>query len=140
VSGDDGQTWSSIMTASGSTGWRSASVAVPGAATTANFRVRFVSVDNPNDSVTESGIDEVRVNVWACSTPSCYANCDESTAAPVLNIDDFSCFINRYALAQGLPHEQQVTSYANCDGSTVAPVLNIDDFSCFINAFALGCN
>jgi murein tripeptide amidase MpaA len=140
VSGDDGQTWSGLMTASGSTGWRSASVAVPAAARTANFRVRFLSVDNPNDSVTESGIDEVRVSAWACSTPPCYANCDQSTAAPVLNVDDFSCFINRFAMAQALPYEQQVTSYANCDGSTVAPVLNVDDFGCFINAFALGCN
>jgi hypothetical protein len=69
----------------------------------------------------------------------CYANCDESTVAPVLNVDDFTCFINRYAQAQGLPHEQQVASYANCDGSTIAPALNVDDFTCFINRYAQGC-
>jgi hypothetical protein len=69
----------------------------------------------------------------------CYANCDQSTVQPILNVDDFTCFINRYAQAQVLPHEQQVTDYANCDGSTVAPVLNVDDFTCFINRYAQGC-
>jgi hypothetical protein len=61
---------------------------------------------------------------------TCYANCDSSTVEPVLNVDDFTCFINQYAL--GNP-------YANCDGSTVEPILNVDDFTCFINLYALGC-
>jgi hypothetical protein len=74
----------------------------------------------------------------ACE-PACYANCDGSTTAPVLNVDDFSCFVNEFAAAQALPLSQQVTSYANCDASTAAPVLNVDDFTCFINRFAAGC-
>jgi hypothetical protein len=61
---------------------------------------------------------------------TCYANCDGSTAAPVLNVQDFSCFLNRFA--QGDP-------YANCDASTTTPVLNVQDFSCFLNRFAVGC-
>jgi hypothetical protein len=69
----------------------------------------------------------------------CYANCDASTVEPVLNVDDFTCFINEFAQAQTLPHEQQVTAYANCDQSTIAPALNVDDFTCFINQFAQGC-
>ena len=60
----------------------------------------------------------------------CYANCDRSTIAPVLNVNDFSCFLNRYAAAD---------PYANCDGSTIAPVLNVNDFSCFLNKYAAGC-
>jgi hypothetical protein len=60
----------------------------------------------------------------------CYANCDRSSAAPVLNVDDFTCFINAYASGD---------CYANCDGSTTAPVLNVDDFTCFLNLFAQGC-
>jgi photosystem II stability/assembly factor-like uncharacterized protein len=71
--------------------------------------------------------------------PPCAANCDESTAPPILNIDDFTCFVNRYAEAQNLPHLQQVTHFANCDASTVAPVLNVDDFTCFLNRFGVGC-
>jgi hypothetical protein len=73
------------------------------------------------------------------ATPVWYLNCDGSTQAPILNVDDFTCFINDFATASALPHGQQVTHYANCDGSTTAPVLNVDDFTCFINAFAAGC-
>jgi hypothetical protein len=70
---------------------------------------------------------------------TCYGNCDGSTVEPVLNVDDFTCFINNYAQAQSLPHAQQIEHYANCDGSTIAPALNVDDFTCFINAYAQGC-
>ena len=60
----------------------------------------------------------------------CYANCDRSSAAPVLNVNDFTCFLNRYAAGEG---------WANCDGSSAAPVLNVNDFTCFLNLFASGC-
>jgi hypothetical protein len=76
---------------------------------------------------------------WYCPPP-CYANCDGSTIEPILNVEDFTCFIAEFAAAQTLPHEQQVTHYANCDQSTTPPVLNVEDFTCFISAFAAGCN
>ena len=60
----------------------------------------------------------------------CYANCDGSTISPVLNVNDFTCFLNRYAAGE---------SYANCDASTIAPVLNVNDFTCFLNSYAVGC-
>jgi hypothetical protein len=60
----------------------------------------------------------------------CYPNCDQSTVQPILNVDDFTCFINAYASSD---------PYANCDGSTTPPILNVDDFTCFINAYAQGC-
>jgi hypothetical protein len=63
-------------------------------------------------------------------TTACYANCDQSSAPPLLNINDFQCFLN--AFAAGDP-------YANCDDSTSAPILNVNDFVCFVNAFAVGC-
>ncbi len=62
--------------------------------------------------------------------PPCYANCDNSTTAPVLNVLDFTCFLNRFASGD---------SVANCDNSTTAPVLNVQDFVCFLNRFAAGC-
>jgi hypothetical protein len=62
--------------------------------------------------------------------PPCYANCDASTQAPVLNVGDFSCFLTKYAAGD---------SYANCDNSTQAPVLNVNDFSCFLTKYAAGC-
>jgi probable HAF family extracellular repeat protein len=62
--------------------------------------------------------------------PACYANCDGSTSTPVLNVNDFVCFLNRFAAGD---------PYANCDHSTTAPTLNVLDFQCFLNAFAAGC-
>lgn len=60
----------------------------------------------------------------------CYANCDQSSSPPMLNANDFQCFMNRYT--QGDP-------YVNCDLSTSPPVLNVNDFICFMNKFAIGC-
>jgi hypothetical protein len=68
--------------------------------------------------------------VRPCTGAPCYANCDGSTAAPVLNANDFQCFLTKFAAGD---------SYANCDGSTAAPVLNANDFQCFLNKFGAGC-
>jgi hypothetical protein len=62
---------------------------------------------------------------------TCYANCDNSTAVPFLNVQDFSCFLTKYAAGN---------SYANCDNSTQPPVLNVSDFSCFLTKYATGCS
>jgi hypothetical protein len=61
----------------------------------------------------------------------CYPNCDGSTTTPVLNVQDFTCFLQRYAAGEG---------YANCDQSTQAPTLNVQDFTCFLQRYAAGCN
>jgi trimeric autotransporter adhesin len=76
---------------------------------------------------------------WLTSICGCLANCDNSATSPILNIDDFTCFINSFASAQSLPAQQQIAHYANCDRSSIPPVLNVDDFTCFINRFAIGC-
>jgi hypothetical protein len=60
----------------------------------------------------------------------CYANCDASTLAPCLNVNDFLCFNNLYAAG---------SSSANCDQSTLTPILNVNDFLCFNNRYAAGC-
>jgi hypothetical protein len=70
----------------------------------------------------------------------CYANCDNSTTPPVLNVEDFTCFINAFAHGLSLPAAEQIPHYANCDGSTTEPILNVEDFACFINAFAASCH
>ena len=85
----------------------------------------------PDAGSLSGGEFELSGGFWAGVLPNfCYANCDESTTPPILNVADFSCFLNRYAAGD---------SYANCDGSTTPPVLNVADFSCFLNAFASGC-
>ena len=58
---------------------------------------------------------------------SCYANCDGSTTAPVLNVNDFVCFQTRFAGGE---------TYADCDQSGS---LNVNDFVCFQTRFASGC-
>jgi hypothetical protein len=67
-------------------------------------------------------------SAWVPS--DCYANCDNSTASPVLNVNDFICFQTRYAAGD---------ARANCDGSTTGPVLSVNDFVCFMSRFAAGC-
>jgi hypothetical protein len=61
---------------------------------------------------------------------ACYANCDGSTTAPILNVLDFICFQTKFA---------QNDPTANCDNSTNPPILNVLDFICFQTAYAQGC-
>jgi hypothetical protein len=65
------------------------------------------------------------------STPQCYANCDHSTTAPILNANDFICFQIQFVANN---------PYANCDQSTTPPILNANDFICFLAKFATGCS
>jgi hypothetical protein len=67
--------------------------------------------------------------LWIGTMP-CYPNCDGSTQAPILNVADFTCFLQKFAAGD---------PYVNCDQSTIAPVLNVGDFTCFLQRFAGGC-
>lgn len=70
---------------------------------------------------------------WVATLPrgiGCPANCDGSTADPALNVNDFICFLAKYAAGD---------VYANCDESTTPPVLNVNDFICFQQRYAAGC-
>jgi hypothetical protein len=64
-------------------------------------------------------------------TPACYANCDRSTAAPILNVNDFVCFLGNFAVGD---------EYANCDSSEGTPTLTANDFLCFLNVYTGGCS
>jgi hypothetical protein len=88
-------------------------------------RIELLSSNTPGNTIVYDNLT-ISVNAGA----SCYANCDSSTTQPVLNVLDFSCFLNRFAAGD---------TWANCDQSTTAPVLNVLDFACFLNAFAAGC-
>jgi hypothetical protein len=80
---------------------------------------------------TPSGQSGVATVTLVYTLPDCYVNCDNSTAPPILNANDFQCFLNKFASGD---------SYANCDNSTAPPILNANDFQCFLNAFATGCS
>jgi hypothetical protein len=73
---------------------------------------------------------EMEMAIQSPAPGGCYANCDNSTTAPILNVGDFTCFLQRFAAGD---------AYANCDNSTTAPVLNVGDFTCFLQRFAAGC-
>jgi uncharacterized membrane protein len=85
-------------------------------------------------TIVGSGIDpQGRTQAYVARLPTvglCYANCDNSTTAPRLNVNDFICFQQHFAAED---------PYANCDGSTTDPVLNAGDFVCFLSQFAGGC-
>ena len=76
-----------------------------------------------------AGAMDVRL-YYKNANPLTQANCDASTQTPVLNVADFTCFLQRYAAGD---------TYANCDNSTTIPVLNVADFTCFLQQFAAGC-
>lgn len=57
----------------------------------------------------------------------CYADCDQSSGAGVLDIFDFICFQNAFIRGD---------LYSDCDGSGTNDVF---DFLCFQNAFVAGC-
>jgi len=82
----------------------------------------------PYDAVVSTACGNVVSD--AASVAPCYANCDCSAAPPILNVLDFTCFLQKFAARN---------AYANCDASTVEPVLNVLDFSCFLQRFAAGC-
>jgi serine protease AprX len=92
----------------------------------------FDSSDEVSNEFRGWHVDNIRLTgpVNAGCVAACYANCDASTAQPILNVGDFTCFLQRFAAGE---------SYANCDASTSAPVLNVGDFTCFLQRFAQGC-
>jgi hypothetical protein len=57
----------------------------------------------------------------------CYANCDASPAPMALNVNDFVCFLARFAAQD---------PYADCNHDSA---FNVNDFVCFQSAFAAGC-
>jgi hypothetical protein len=101
---------------------------IPPSTGIAELRLRVIARDQRFQN---SSTADVAIAITPGSTPVCYANCDGSSAAPLLNVNDFTCFLNRFAAGE---------SYANCDGSSAAPILNINDFTCFLNRFAAGCS
>jgi hypothetical protein len=81
-------------------------------------------------SFTSNGARWDSISLQAAGGTGCYANCDASTAAPVLNVADFTCFLQKFSAGD---------TYANCDASTASPVLNVADFTCFLQKFSAGC-
>ncbi len=68
------------------------------------------------------------VEAWIAHIPPfCYADCDQSQGAGILDINDFLCFQERFA-------RQDLYTDCNVDGKH-----DIFDFLCFQDAFVRGC-
>lgn len=79
VSDDDGASWVAVHSWENAFGWQDASFAVQDyVALTATVRVRFSATDQPNDSVTEAGIDGLVVTKFTCGADPCPADVDGS--------------------------------------------------------------
>jgi hypothetical protein len=100
-----------------------------GPATSATFTVTG-TIGQPDAGDLAGGPFQIAGGFWTQGAV-CYPNCDGSSTAPILNVLDFSCFLNKFAAGD---------PYANCDNSTTAPTLNVLDFACFLNRFAAGCS
>lgn len=88
-----------------------------------------VTATNAGGSVTST---PATINIFTgCGNTVCYANCDQSTACPVLTPNDFMCYFNHFAIQD---------AYSNCDGSTSTPTITANDFQCYLNAYAAGCS
>jgi hypothetical protein len=113
--------------------WENLSLALPG--TWGDTVARDVWTDGATLNIVGYGFNvqtgRTEALLWTRSLIGpCYPNCDASTTPPILNIADFSCFLQKFAAGD---------PYANCDGSSIEPVLNVADFSCFLGKFAAGC-
>ncbi|GIW74194.1 MAG: hypothetical protein KatS3mg103_0716 [Phycisphaerales bacterium] len=123
-SDDGGTTWSTAdSTGHDESGWVVASRRVSEVVdVTDRFRVRFVGIDNPNDSITEIGVDAFSILVDGAG--ACPADFDGSGT---LDLFDFLAFQN--AFDAGDPR-------ADFDGDGS---LTLFDFLAFQNAFDAGC-
>lgn len=84
----------------------------------------------PYDCVISGPCGSVTTQSAMLTVHGCYANCDGSTAPPIINIADYTCFLQKFMAGD---------PYANCDGSSTPPTLTILDFLCFQARVAAGC-
>ncbi|MEE8169067.1 MAG: hypothetical protein V3T70_00835, partial [Phycisphaerae bacterium] len=98
LSDDDGMSWVLVESVPPASGWVEQTVQITSfVSLTATVRVRFSATDNPNNSLTEGGVDAVRVHDFFCgAVPGC-ATSGDLTGDSVVDGDDalgfVACFI-----------------------------------------------
>lgn len=87
ISNNGGASWVTLENVVGNTnGWIQSTFLVSDfVAPSSQMRLRFSAADNPNDSVTEAGIDGIRVTELVCDTEPCEGDVDGSG---VVDFDD----------------------------------------------------
>jgi hypothetical protein len=78
--------------------WRKNGVPIHGA-TSPVYSIPSVSLADAGkyDVIATGDCNAVAASSAATLTVTCYANCDRSTAAPILNVNDFMCFLNKFS-------------------------------------------
>ncbi|MFG0284533.1 MAG: GC-type dockerin domain-anchored protein [Phycisphaerales bacterium JB039] len=123
VSDNGGASWTLVESVGDSADWVVADHQVNQfVSMTSQFRVRFSATDNPNNSITEGGIDAFKLRSVECVT--CRA---DLTGDGSLDIFDFLEFQNLFGAGD-------LTADFTGDGA-----LDIFDFLAFQNEFAAGC-
>jgi choice-of-anchor B domain-containing protein len=121
ISDDGGGSWTLVESVSNTIGWVETLVRVSDlVAPTSQVRLRFSATDNPNDSVTEAGIDRLRILEIDCGDPG---NCD-ITNNGVTDVDDLLALLGAWGPCPGCPED--VTG----DG-----VVNVDDLLAVLGAW-----
>ncbi len=108
LSSDDGATWTPAATIAHQPSWQPTTIQIADfVAPTSTVRVRFLTVDDPNNSVTEALIDDVTITQLGCATGVLRgdANCDGS-------VDFFD--IDPFVLALFDP-AAYLAAFPNCD-------------------------
>jgi hypothetical protein len=83
--------------------WRRNGTPIPGETHAALDLIEPAADANYDVTLTTSCGQAVSNLARVTILPACYPNCDFSTSPPVLNISDFTCFLNRFAAGHRTP-------------------------------------
>lgn len=135
ISNNNGSTWVPVSSV-GNNGnqWKLVTFNVSDyVAPTAQVRVRFSVADNPDNNVTESGVDAFSISDYDCSGCPSDVNGDGES-----DIVDFLDYMDAFGACSGQPAPCAGSSGVDADfnGDTVVDVV---DFLDFLDAFGQGC-
>jgi hypothetical protein len=137
VSADDGATWIPVETIAHTSAWVTRELPLLDYITPSeSVRLMFSVTDNPNNSITEAGVDAVRVYDLKCasSPPLCAGdlNCDG-----LVDFDDIDPFVAALGCPGGDPNcWESACPWLNgdCDGDEDVTLDDIDPFVARIGA------
>ena len=89
ISANGGDSWALIESVPHFDGWVERTIAIEDfIAPTSEVLIRFAATDNPNNSITEGGIDAIEI--WGMRLPSLLGDYDDNG---VIDLDDFAYFV-----------------------------------------------
>lgn len=125
ISPNDGASWLPAAVLRSGFAWRDHTLDVTSlAGTVASVRLRFTIADEPNDSITEAGIDFLRVQSRSCDL----ACPGDVNADGSVDFFDLQWFLNAFTA-------RQLRADLNADGQ-----FNFFDLQVFLNLFAAACD